>query len=92
LDFGFFGTEFSRDLVAETAQDDVLRMHDELIDTILEEEEQLLTDHRTEIEDTMHLVKDVSVVKIFVFACLFVYFSLCQFFFWFCPISSLNRK
>jgi len=50
--------EFERDLVAETAQDDALRMHDELIDVILLEEEQLLTDHRTEIEDTMHLVKE----------------------------------
>eukprot|EP00301_Raphidiophrys_heterophryoidea_P024183 c7763_g1_i1.p1 GENE.c7763_g1_i1~~c7763_g1_i1.p1 ORF type:complete len:675 (+),score=158.47 c7763_g1_i1:102-2126(+) len=50
--------EMERDLVAETAQDDVLRMHDELIDVILLEEEQLLTDHRSEIEDTMHLVKE----------------------------------
>eukprot|EP00300_Choanocystis_sp_HF-7_P016997 c19604_g1_i1.p1 GENE.c19604_g1_i1~~c19604_g1_i1.p1 ORF type:complete len:498 (-),score=136.75 c19604_g1_i1:149-1642(-) len=47
-----------RDLVAATATDEKLRMHDELIDTILEEEEEILNNHRTEIEETMRLVKE----------------------------------
>lgn len=47
-----------RDLVSATTTDEKLRLHDELIDTILEEEEEILNNHRTEIERTMGFVKE----------------------------------
>lgn len=38
-------------------EDPLSRQHDDLMDTILEEEEQLITAHRLQIEDTMDMVR-----------------------------------
>eukprot|EP00798_Chlamydomonas_sp_ICE-L_P027409 gene27409-4703_t len=39
-------------------EDELMAQRDELMDTILEEEEQLITAHRTQIEETMELIEE----------------------------------